>query len=151
MAFGDLLPTSGNRYAIEFRGTLFAIGSDYWRKVSKLEGVGNSRTEAHDTPYNVGPGSYTGRTKITEKTIAWSMNPGSVKHTIAEAEIAIGELFQLWRPDGEEQLGIYLPGRGQIYLVGHPGDLDITRKAIVHGFAEADLDFIATDPEEYVL
>lgn len=145
MADGDLLPTSGLRYAVEIRGYL--MGHTGVPRIRRINGPGNNRIRRITDSAGLEEGGVNGIDVLevnTYEIMGWVHVDG-----VANAEIEIDLMAEAWDAESsldDIKLCMYRPGVGRKYVLGRPSDLDIDREFVQGGYFTYAATFDATSP-----
>jgi hypothetical protein len=146
MTDGDLLPTSGNKYAAEIRDTLMGQPGSVWH-VNKLVGPGTVKVRRSSGDNGLGHGSSNGLDFLDD--IPYIIDMYCKTGDAASAELAVDALAEAWAPaEGLEdlRLDVYTPGRGHTAVLGRSEGIDPIREFPQGGLIRVQATFIATNP-----
>ena len=147
MAAGDQLPASGESYAAEVNGLLFAPskgwgGATWW--IIKLDGFGDVAVRNQDTDLDLADGAVgavdTDAPALLGFTIACHTGAAST------AELAIADVREAFRRGADAEAHLYVPGLGHVRLDGRTRGAKFERINMRAGVAQAQASFYALDP-----
>lgn len=147
MPAGDLLPTSGEDYAAEARGLLIAKnfgGADWW--IRELSGLGDVDVADQDIDNPLVDGAIGTVDKVAAPLIVVSVMCAT--GLASTAELAAADLADAFTAGTDDELHLYVPGRGHVYLNGRYRGARVTNRQTGGAF-QAIAQFLATDPTIY--
>ena len=151
MPAGDLLPTSGDSFALELRLFLAADdgygGALWW--ITDVAGFGDIAVRDQDVKADAANGAVGGSDYISEQPLVFTL--ASHTGSAAEAEAAYRLLRTAFLPGGDEWLHLWAPDWGHVKLEGRARGSVAKRKYQAQGVMFAQATFLALDPEIVVL
>lgn len=146
MAAGDLLPTSGEQYAIEVRGFLAADagfgGADWY--VKNVDSFGDEIVEDQDTGLDLTDGVVAATDTLGAVPLIFTLACGT--GSASTAELAYLDVKAAFTKGTDEELHMYVPGVGHVYFVGRCRGSSPKRVFMAGGVMWAQVTFLATDP-----
>lgn len=146
MPAGDLLPTSGEQYALEVRGFLAAdsgFGSaDWW--IVQIDGLGDVIVRDQDTQLDLANGAVAATDTFGAVPLIFTLTcrTGSA----STAEEAYADVAAAFAPGGDEELHLWVPGIGHIYYDGRCRGAVPKRQFMAGGVMFAQVTFMALNP-----
>lgn len=145
MAAGDDLPTSGEEYAAEARGLLIAkdFGDAVWY-IRDLSGLGDNDVDNQDVdnPRIAGTNGTVDKDTAPLLVLSLMCKTGLT----STAELAVVDLTTAFKAGDDDELHLYVPGRGHLAYDGrYRGSKVTSRKP--GGVFQAVAQFLATTPE----
>lgn len=142
MPAGDLLPTSGEHFALELRGFLAAEGETW--QFRDIAGLGDAVVRSQDTALALADGVVAATDTLDAVALVFTLvcNTGLA----STAEVAYLDVAGAFTAGGEEELHLYVPGIGHVYFVGRARGSVARRVSVPSGVMLAQCTFLATSP-----
>lgn len=142
MPAGDLLPTSGEAFAVEARGFLAYTGETW--DIREIAGFGDVIVKQQDTSLDLSDGVVAATDSLDAVPLVFTLRCAT--GSASTAELAYLDVAEAFAPGPGDVLHMWVPGIGHVSFSGRYRGAVARRVSVPGGVMLAQATFLATDP-----